>query len=140
VSRDNVTVKVSAVLYFYVVDPNDAVNQVQDYLRATVQIAQTTLRSTLGQSTLDQLLSDREVINRSIQTVIDKRTERWGIKVTLVDVKDVELPQTIQRAMAKQAEAEREKRAKVREFEKSRCLQRGYDAVCNNPSVPEEVS
>ena len=112
VTRDNVTVKVSAVLYFYIVNPNDAINNVQDYFRATVQIAQTTLRSTLGQSTLDQLLSDREVINHSVQTVIDERTERWGIKVTAVEVKDVELPQTMQRAMAKQAEAEREKRAK----------------------------
>lgn len=113
VTRDNVTVKVSAVLYFYIVNPNDAVNNVQDYFRATVQIAQTTLRSTLGQSTLDQLLSDREVINRNVQTVIDERTERWGVKVTAVEMKDVELPQTMQRAMAKQAEAEREKRAKV---------------------------
>jgi regulator of protease activity HflC (stomatin/prohibitin superfamily) len=113
VTRDNVTVKVSAVLYFYIVNPNEAVNNVQDYFRATVQIAQTTLRSTLGQSTLDQLLSDREVINHSVQTVIDERTEHWGVKVTVVEVKDVELPQTMQRAMAKQAEAEREKRAKV---------------------------
>jgi regulator of protease activity HflC (stomatin/prohibitin superfamily) len=113
VTRDNVTVKVSAVLYFYIVHPNDAVNNVQDYYRATVQIAQTTLRSILGQSTLDQLLSDREMINHNIQSVIDERTERWGVKVTAVEVKDVELPQTMQRAMAKQAEAEREKRAKV---------------------------
>ncbi|MGZ3598732.1 MAG: slipin family protein, partial [Ktedonobacterales bacterium] len=113
VTRDNVTVKVSAVLYFYIVSPNDAINNVQDFYRATVQIAQTTLRSILGQSSLDQLLSDREVINRSVQTVIDERTEHWGIKVTAVEVKDVELPQTMQRAMAKQAEAEREKRAKV---------------------------
>lgn len=113
VTRDNVTVKVSAVLYFYIVHPNDAVNNVQDFYRATVQIAQTTLRSILGQSTLDQLLSDREVINRNVQTVIDERTEHWGIKVTAVEMKDVELPQTMQRAMAKQAEAEREKRAKV---------------------------
>jgi regulator of protease activity HflC (stomatin/prohibitin superfamily) len=113
VTRDNVTVKVSAVLYFYIVHPNDAINNVQDYYRAKVQIAQTTLRSILGQSTLDQLLSDREVINHSVQTVIDERTEHWGIKVTAVEVKDVELPQTMQRAMAKQAEAEREKRAKV---------------------------
>jgi regulator of protease activity HflC (stomatin/prohibitin superfamily) len=113
VTRDNVTVKVSAVLYFYIANPNDAITNVQDYFRATVQIAQTTLRSTIGQSTLDQLLSDREVINHSVQTVIDERTERWGIKVTVVEVKDVELPQSMQRAMAKQAEAEREKRAKV---------------------------
>jgi regulator of protease activity HflC (stomatin/prohibitin superfamily) len=113
VTRDNVTVRVSAVVFFYIHNPNDAVTNVQDYLRATVQIAQTTLRSTLGQSTLDQLLSDREMINHSVQTVIDERTESWGIKVTLVEVKDVELPQSMQRAMAKQAEAEREKRAKV---------------------------
>ncbi|MGZ3715457.1 MAG: SPFH domain-containing protein, partial [Ktedonobacterales bacterium] len=84
VTRDNVTVKVSAVLYFYIVSPNDAINNVQDFYRATVQIAQTTLRSILGQSSLDQLLSDREVINRSVQTVIDERTEHWGIKVTAV--------------------------------------------------------
>jgi regulator of protease activity HflC (stomatin/prohibitin superfamily) len=113
VTRDNVTVRVSAVVFFSIDNPNDAVINIQDYLRATVQIAQTTLRSTLGQSTLDQLLSDREMINRSVQTVIDERTERWGIKVTVVEVKDVELPQSMQRAMAKQAEAEREKRAKV---------------------------
>jgi regulator of protease activity HflC (stomatin/prohibitin superfamily) len=113
VTRDNVTVKVSAVVYFYVVNANDAVNNVLDYYRATVQIAQTTLRSVLGQSTLDQLLSEREEINRAVQAIIDEHTERWGIKVTTVEVKDVELPVTMQRAMAKQAEAEREKRAKV---------------------------
>ena len=113
VTRDNVTVKVSAVLYFYIVNPNDAVNNVQDYFRATVQIAQTTLRRILGHSTLDQLLSDREIITRNVQAVIDERTEHWGVKVTAVEMKDVELPQTMQRAMAKQAEAEREKRAKV---------------------------
>ncbi len=113
VTRDNVTVKVSAVVYFYVVSANDAVNNVLDYYRATVQIAQTTLRSVLGQSTLDQLLSEREEINRAVQSIIDEHTERWGIKVTTVEVKDVELPVTMQRAMAKQAEAEREKRAKV---------------------------
>jgi regulator of protease activity HflC (stomatin/prohibitin superfamily) len=113
VTRDNVTVKVSAVVYFYVVRPADAVNQVLDYYRATIQIAQTTLRNVLGQSELDQVLSDREVINRKVQSIIDEHTERWGIKVTAVEIKDVELPQTMQRAMAKQAEAEREKRAKV---------------------------
>ncbi len=113
VTRDNVTVKVSAVVYFYVVNANDAVNNVLDYYRATVQIAQTTLRNVLGQSELDQLLTERETINRSVQTIIDEQTERWGIKVTLVEIKDVELPVTMQRAMAKQAEAEREKRAKV---------------------------
>jgi regulator of protease activity HflC (stomatin/prohibitin superfamily) len=113
VTRDNVTVKVSAVVYFYVVSPNDAVNNVLDYYRATVQIAQTTLRSVIGQSTLDELLTDREDINKAIQRIIDEHTERWGIKVTTVEVKDVELPVSMQRAMAKQAEAEREKRAKV---------------------------
>ncbi len=113
VTRDNVTVRVSAVVYFYVVSPNDAVNNVMDYYRATVQIAQTTMRTVLGQSELDQLLTDRVRVNQEIQTIIDVHTERWGIKVTAVEIKDVELPQTMQRAMAKQAEAEREKRAKV---------------------------
>lgn len=113
VTRDNVTVRVSAVVYFYVVDPNNAVNNVLDYYRATVQIAQTTLRNVLGQHELDELLAKREQLNRAIQALLDESTERWGIKVTAVEVKDVELPQTMQRAMAKQAEAEREKRAKV---------------------------
>jgi regulator of protease activity HflC (stomatin/prohibitin superfamily) len=113
VTRDNVTVKVSAVVYFYVVNPTDSVNNVLDYYRATVQIAQTTLRNVLGQSELDELLSERERINRAVQTIIDEHTERWGVKVTAVEVKDVELPSTMQRAMARQAEAEREKRARV---------------------------
>ena len=113
VTRDNVTVRVSAVVYFYVVSPNDAVNNVMDYYRATVQIAQTTMRNVLGQSELDQLLTDRARVNQAVQSIIDEHTERWGVKVTAVEIKDVELPQTMQRAMAKQAEAEREKRAKV---------------------------
>ena len=113
VTRDNVTVKVSAVVYFYVVSPNAAVNNVLDYYRATIQIAQTTLRSVLGQSSLDDLLIEREKLNRNVQSIIDEQTERWGVKVTTVEIKDVELPSTMQRAMAKQAEAEREKRAKV---------------------------
>jgi len=113
VTRDNVTVKVSAVVYFYVVNPTDAVNNVLDYYRATVQIAQTTLRNVLGQSELDELLSERERINRAVQAIIDEQTERWGIKVTTVEVKDVEIPVTMQRVMARQAEAEREKRARV---------------------------
>jgi regulator of protease activity HflC (stomatin/prohibitin superfamily) len=113
ISRDNVTIKVSAVVYFYVVSPNDAVVQVLDYYRATIQIAQTTLRNVLGQVELDQVLSERDVLNHKIQTIIDEQTEKWGIKVTAVEIKDVELPVTMQRAMAKQAEAEREKRAKV---------------------------
>jgi regulator of protease activity HflC (stomatin/prohibitin superfamily) len=113
VTRDNVTVRVSAVVYFYVVNPNEAVNNVVDFYRATVQIAQTTMRNVLGQSELDQLLTDRARVNQAVQNIIDEHTERWGIKVTAVEIKDVELPQTMQRAMAKQAEAEREKRAKV---------------------------
>ena len=113
ISRDNVTIKVSAVVYFYVVSPNDAVVQVLDYYRATIQIAQTTLRNVLGQVELDQVLSERDTLNHKIQTIIDEQTEKWGIKVTAVEIKDVELPVTMQRAMAKQAEAEREKRAKV---------------------------
>jgi regulator of protease activity HflC (stomatin/prohibitin superfamily) len=113
VTRDNVTVGLSAVLFFYIVNPNDAVTNVRDYYQATVQIAQTTLRSVLGQSLLDQVLSSREDINHSVQTAIDERTERWGLKVTAVEIKDVQLPVTMQRVMAKQAEAEREKRAKV---------------------------
>src|SRR5512133_367944 len=113
ITRDNVTVKVNAVIYFKVVDPNMAVVKVLDYIRATSQIAQTTLRSVLGQSDLDELLSQREQINQRLQKIIDDQTEPWGVKVSVVEVKDVELPQSMQRAMAKQAEAEREKRAKV---------------------------
>ncbi|HVA24526.1 MAG TPA: slipin family protein [Chloroflexota bacterium] len=113
ITRDNVTVKVTAVVFFRVVDPNAAVIQVMDYLRATSQISQTTLRSALGQADLDHLLSNREQLNQQIQKIIDESTEPWGIKVSVVEIKDVELPQTMQRAMARQAEAEREKRAKV---------------------------
>jgi regulator of protease activity HflC (stomatin/prohibitin superfamily) len=113
ITRDNVTMKVSAVVYFYVVDPTKAIINVADYLRATVQIAQTTLRNVLGQSELDQILAERETINQRLQTIIDDQTEPWGVKVTTVALKDVELPINMQRAMAKQAEAEREKRAKV---------------------------
>src|SRR5579859_5815993 len=113
ISRDNVTIKVTAVLYFYVVDPVAAVVNVMNFMQATTQIGQTTLRNVLGQSDLDELLSQRNKINRELQTIIDEATERWGVKVTAVEIKDVELPATMQRAMAKQAEAEREKRAKV---------------------------
>ncbi len=113
ITRDNVTLKVNAVLYFRVVNPSDAVVKVFDYMRATLQIAQTTLRSVLGESELDDLLAQREQINQRLQTIIDEQTEPWGVKVTTVEVKDVELPQTMQRAIARQAEAEREKRAKV---------------------------
>jgi regulator of protease activity HflC (stomatin/prohibitin superfamily) len=113
ITRDNVTVKVNAVIYFRVLDPNRAVLEVENYLYATSQIAQTTLRSTLGESDLDELLSQREKINKELQQVIDKHTEPWGIKVSTVEVKNVDLPQEMQRAIARQAEAERERRAKV---------------------------
>src|SRR5215467_374653 len=113
ISRDNVTIKVTAVVYFYVVDPVAAVVNVMNYMQATTQIGQTTLRNVLGQSELDELLSQRNKINRELQTIIDEHTERWGVKVTAVEIKDVELPASMQRAMAKQAEAEREKRAKI---------------------------
>jgi len=113
ITRDNVTVKVNAVVYFRVVDPEDAVVKVLDYMRATSLIGQTTLRSILGQSDLDHILSERDKINAELQQVIDTQTNAWGVKVTSVEVRDLELPQTMQRAMARQAEAEREKRAKV---------------------------
>lgn len=113
ITRDNVTVKVNAVIYFRVVNPEDSVTRVLDHFRATSQIAQTTLRSVLGQSELDSLLSEREQINAALQKIIDEQTEPWGVKVSTVEVKDVELPQGMQRAMARQAEAERERRAKI---------------------------
>jgi regulator of protease activity HflC (stomatin/prohibitin superfamily) len=113
ISKDNVTLRVNAVAYFRVVDPSDAIVQVEDYRKATWQIAQTTLRSVVGQSTLDELLTHREDINQRLTEIIDEQTEPWGIKVSIVEIKDVELPDTMKRAMARQAEAEREKRAKV---------------------------
>jgi regulator of protease activity HflC (stomatin/prohibitin superfamily) len=113
ITRDNVTVRVNAVCYFRVLDPVAAVVNVANYLLATGQIAQTTLRSVLGQSELDDLLSQRDQINQELQRIIDDQTEPWGIKVSIVEIKDLELPQSMQRAMARQAEAEREKRAKV---------------------------
>src|SRR2546423_5687196 len=113
ITKDNVTAKVNAVIYFQVVDARKAVVQVLNYINASSQIAQTTLRAVLGQSTLDELLAERERINQNLQKIIDEQTEPWGIKVSVVEVKDVKLPQTMQRAMAKQAEDEREKRAKI---------------------------
>jgi regulator of protease activity HflC (stomatin/prohibitin superfamily) len=113
ITRDNVTVKVSAVLYFRVIDPSRAVTEVRDYLYATLQLSQTTLRSVGGQTELDDLLSQREKLNAKIQEIIDAQTEPWGIKVTLVELKNIDLPQDMQRAIAAQAEAERERRAKV---------------------------
>jgi regulator of protease activity HflC (stomatin/prohibitin superfamily) len=111
--QDNVTVKVNAVIYFRVMSAQEAVVQVEDYLFATSQIAQTTLRSILGQQELDELLSEREKLNQALQQVIDRQTEPWGVKVSTVEVKNVDLPQEMQRAIARQAEAERERRAKV---------------------------
>jgi regulator of protease activity HflC (stomatin/prohibitin superfamily) len=113
ITKDNVSLKVDAVIYFRVMDPERAVVAVEDYLFATSQIAQTTLRSVLGQSELDQLLSERDRINTMLQQIIDEHTGPWGIKVSTVEVKLIDLPQEMQRAMAKQAEAEREKRAKI---------------------------
>lgn len=113
ITQDNVTVKVNAVIYFRVVDPARSVIEVENFLFATSQLAQTTLRSVLGQSALDALLGDRERINAELQSIIDRQTDPWGIKVSAVEVKDVELPAEMRRAMAKQAEAERERRAKI---------------------------
>ena len=113
ITRDNVSVKVNAVVYFRVVEPDKAVVQVENYLYATSQLAQTTLRSVLGQALLDELLSEREKLNVSLQQIIDEHTTPWGIKVSMVEVKQVDLPPEMQRAMAKQAESEREKRAKI---------------------------
>lgn len=113
ITRDNVTVRVNAVVYLRVINPEDAVLEVTDYIRATSLIAQTTLRSVLGQSELDELLSQREKINETLQKIVDEQTDPWGVKVSTVEVKDVTLPDSMQRAMAAQAEAEREKRAKI---------------------------
>jgi regulator of protease activity HflC (stomatin/prohibitin superfamily) len=113
ITKDNVSVKVNAVIYFRVVDPERAIVQVEDYLYATSMMAQTTLRSVLGQSQLDDLLAKREEINTELQRIIDQQTEPWGVKVSAVEVKNVDLPQEMQRAIARQAEAERERRSKV---------------------------
>lgn len=113
ITKDNVPVRVNAVAYFRIVDPKSAIVQIENYMVATSQIAQTTLRSVLGQHSLDELLSEREKINALLQKIIDEQTAPWGIKVSIVEVKDVEIPQGMQRAMARQAEAERERRAKV---------------------------
>ncbi len=139
ITLDNVTIKVNAVLYFQVMNPNWAVTKVVDYIRATMQIAQTTLRSVVGQVELDDLLAQREKINQKLQKIIDEQTEPWGIKVTIVEVKDVELPQNMQRAMAKQAEAEREKRAKLihaeGELQASRALADAAAIIGSEPAT-----
>jgi regulator of protease activity HflC (stomatin/prohibitin superfamily) len=139
ITRDNVTVKVNAVIYFRVVDPQRAIVQVEDYLYATSMMAQTTLRSVLGQSQLDDLLAKREQINSDLQRIIDQQTEPWGVKVTAVEVKNVDLPQEMQRAIARQAEAERERRAKVihaeGEFEASQRLADAANVISQNPAA-----
>jgi regulator of protease activity HflC (stomatin/prohibitin superfamily) len=139
ITRDNVTVKVNAVVYFRVVSPEDAVVKALDYIRATSLIAQTTLRSILGQSDLDHLLAERDKINQELQRVIDEQTDAWGVKVTSVEVRDVELPQSMQRAMARQAEAEREKRAKIihaeGEFSASQQLAAAAQVIGSQPAT-----
>ena len=139
ITRDNVTVRVNAVAYFRVVDPSDAIVQVEDYERATWQIAQTSLRSVPGQSDLDELLIHRDEINQKLQQIVDEATEPWGIKVSIVEVKDVELPATMKRAMARQAEAEREKRAKVihaeGEFNAAQQLQEAAAVIAKQPAA-----
>jgi regulator of protease activity HflC (stomatin/prohibitin superfamily) len=139
ITRDNVTVKVNAVVYFRVVNPEDAIVKALDFIRATSLIAQTTLRSILGQSDLDHLLSERDKINQSLQVVIDTQTSAWGVKVTSVEVRDLELPQSMQRAMARQAEAEREKRAKVihaeGEFSASQQLAAAAQIIGSQPAT-----
>ena len=139
ITNDNVTAKVNAVIYFQVVDAQRAVTQVLNYINATSQIAQTTLRAVLGQSTLDELLGQREKINQTLQKIIDEQTEPWGIKVAVVEIKDVELPSTMQRAMAKQAEAEREKRAKIinadGEFQASQTLANAAAVISSQPGA-----
>jgi regulator of protease activity HflC (stomatin/prohibitin superfamily) len=137
ITRDNVSVKVSAVVYFRVVDPGRAVVAVENFFNATSQIAQTTLRSVLGQVDLDALLSERDKLNVELQDIIDRHTEPWGIKVSAVEVKDVDLPQEMQRAMARQAEAEREKRGKIihaaGELEASSKLAEAAEIIASNP-------
>jgi regulator of protease activity HflC (stomatin/prohibitin superfamily) len=139
ITKDNVSVKVNAVIYFRVVDQERAIIQVEDYLYATSMMAQTTLRSVLGQSQLDDLLSKREQINADLQRIIDQQTEPWGVKVNAVEVKNVDLPQEMQRAIARQAEAERERRAKVihaeGEFEASQRLADAADVISRNPAA-----
>ena len=139
ITRDNVSVKVNAVCYFRVVDANRALSQVQNYLYATSQLAQTTLRSLIGQFELDSLLSEREKVNSKLQTILDQDTEPWGIKVTKVEVKQVDIPENMQRAIAKQAEAERERRAKVihaeGEFEASTKLADAAEVLEKQPAA-----
>jgi regulator of protease activity HflC (stomatin/prohibitin superfamily) len=139
ITRDNVSVKVNAVVFMRVVDPQRAVLAVQDYLYSTSQIAQTTLRSVLGQSLLDDLLAKRDEVNMALQRIIDQQTEPWGVKVSAVEVKNVDLPQEMQRAIARQAEAERERRAKVihaeGEFQAAQKLADAANVISQNPAA-----
>jgi regulator of protease activity HflC (stomatin/prohibitin superfamily) len=139
ITKDNVTVRVNAVAYFRVVDPNRAVTEIENFLLATSQIAQTTLRSVLGKAELDALLSERERLNLDLQQIIDEQTEPWGVKVSTVEVKDVELPADMQRAMSRQAEAERERRAKIiaadGEFQAAEKLSQAANIISLNPAT-----
>src|SRR5438477_948456 len=138
ITQDNVSIKVNAVVYFRVIEPQNAIVQVENFLQATSQLSQTTLRSVLGQSELDDLLSQREKINQRLQQIIDAHTESWGIKVSNVEVKQIDLPQEMQRAMAKQAEAERERRSKViaaeGEFQAAQSLSDAVTVLAEQPS------
>jgi regulator of protease activity HflC (stomatin/prohibitin superfamily) len=139
ITRDNISIKVNAVVYFRVMDPNKAVVEVENYLYATSQLAQTTLRSVVGQADLDELLSQRDKINLKLQDILDKHTEPWGIKVSLVETKQVDLPENMQRAIAKQAEAEREKRAKIihaeGEYQAAEKLTQAANVISVNPTA-----
>ena len=139
ITRDNISIKVNAVVYFRVLDPNKAVVEVENYLYATSQLAQTTLRSVVGQADLDELLSQRDKINLKLQDILDKHTEPWGIKVSLVETKQVDLPENMQRAIAKQAEAEREKRAKIihaeGEYQAAEKLTQAANVISANPTA-----
>jgi regulator of protease activity HflC (stomatin/prohibitin superfamily) len=139
ITKDNVTVRVNAVAYFRVIDPNRAITEVENFLVATSQISQTTLRSVLGKAELDALLAERERLNIELQQIIDEQTEPWGVKVSTVEVKDVELPQEMQRAIARQAEAERERRAKIiaadGEFQASEKLFQAAEIFSRNPAT-----
>jgi regulator of protease activity HflC (stomatin/prohibitin superfamily) len=139
ITRDNVTARVNAVAYFRVIDPNRAITEVENFLLATSQMSQTTLRSVLGKAELDSLLAERDRLNAELQKIIDEQTEPWGIKVTTVEVKDVELPADMQRAIARQAEAERERRAKIiaadGEFQAAEKLAQAADIISKNPAT-----
>jgi regulator of protease activity HflC (stomatin/prohibitin superfamily) len=139
ITKDNVTVRVNAVAYFRVIDPNRAITEVENFLVATSQISQTTLRSVLGKAELDALLSERERLNIELQQIIDEQTEPWGVKVSTVEVKDVELPADMQRAIARQAEAERERRAKIiaadGEFQAAEKLSQAAEIFSRNPAT-----